>query len=94
MRTESATAPFVRTTDMDNILNAVAEGRIPTVTSGLVVPTCFKLLLNIKLPGVGIEPTSHYLRPDLKSGALTTRPTWLLNISFAQQTYIQRKILL
>jgi hypothetical protein len=31
----------------------------------------------IYLPGVGIEPTSHYLRPDLKSGALTTRPTWL-----------------
>ncbi len=30
------------------------------------------------MPGVGFEPTSHHLRPDLKSGALTTRPTWLV----------------
>jgi hypothetical protein len=41
------------------------------------------LILKLKIVlGVGIEPTSHKLRPDfffffpdLKSGALTTRPT-------------------
>ena len=36
------------------------------------------------MPGVGFEPTSHNLRPDLKSGALTTRPTWRCKL-FAQQ---------
>ena len=70
------------------------RGGYPRLQAQLLFRHLFKLLINIKLPGVGIEPTSHYLRPDLKSGALTTRPTWLLNISFAQQTYIQRKILL
>ena len=29
------------------------------------------------MPGVRIELTTPYRRPDLKSGALTTRPTWL-----------------
>ena len=31
-----------------------------------------------RLPGVRIELTTPYRRPDLKSGALTTRPTWLV----------------
>ena len=29
-----------------------------------------------QLPSVRIELTTPYRRPDLKSGALTTRPTW------------------
>lgn len=35
-----------------------------------------KIYINLNtIPGVGFEPTSS-LRLDLKSSALTTRPTW------------------
>ena len=30
------------------------------------------------MPGVRFELTTPYRRPELKSGALTTRPTWRL----------------